>query len=206
MLVELIEHLRCPRDHDETTLVAATSRSADRFIAEGVLGCPACGAEFRIENGMAQFATPTRPTPPQRPSAEVAMRLAAFLDLTDSRGFALLSGGWCSQLDAIQKLSDTPIVLVNPPLGAGAGGQPAGVILCAEAIPLAAGSMRAAALDGELPPPLLESVLRAVRTGGRVVGPVALPVPDGVRELDRDASLWVGEKQGTLRLVSLERR
>lgn len=204
MFVGLIEQLRCPRDHAHTALVAATSHAEHRFITDGVLGCPACGAEFRIEAGVAHFAMPGRPTLPQRPSADVAMRLAAFLDLTDSRGFALLSGAWCSQLDEIQKLSETPIVLVNPPPGV--GGQPAGVMLCADAVPLAAGSMRAAALDGELSPSLLESVVRAVRAGGRVVGPTALPVPDGVRELDRDASMWVGEKEGTLRLVSLDRR
>lgn len=204
MFVELIEQLRCPREHQETALVVATSHTVERFISVGVLGCPSCGAEFRIDAGVAHFATPARPTQRQPLSADVAMRLAAFLDLTDSHGFALFSGGWCSQLDGIQKLTDTPIVLVNP--APGVGGQPAGVLLCGDAVPIAPGSMRAATVDGELSQSLRASVVRAVRAGGRVVGPAPLPVPDGVRELDRDGELWVGEREGTVRLVSLGRR
>ena len=196
MFVELIEQLRCPRDHAESALVVATSHTTDRYIARGVLGCPACGTEYRIEDGVARFGAAARPTPPQRPAAGVAMRLAAFLDLTDARGFAVLSGGWCSQLDEIQKLAETPLVLVNPPVGV--GGQPAGVLLCGDAAPVAAGSMRAVALDGELPPELRASLLRAVRSGGRVVGPTLLAVPEDVSELDRDDELWVGEKVSPL--------
>lgn len=201
MFVELIEQLRCPREHAASALVVATSRTDDRYIMAGVLGCPVCGAEFRIDAGMANFADPPRPTPPQRPSAELAVRLAAFLGLTDAHGFAVLSGAWGSQLDEIQKLSETPLVLINPPPGT--GGDPAGVLLCADVAPIAEGSMRAAALDGEQRRALSDSVVRAVRTGGRVVGPASLPVPEGVRELDRDDELWVGEREGSTRLVGI---
>lgn len=181
--------------------MAATS-TVDRHIMDGVLGCPTCAAEFRIVAGVARFDAP-QPTPVARPDADTAMRLAALLDLTDARGFALLAGAWCTQLDGIQRISDTPIALLNPP-GA-VGGMPAGVIQCGDRAPFAPGSLRAAALGADLTSALRDSIVRAVRSSGRVLGPVALAVPPDVNELARDDHMWVGEKAHKPRLVSLGR-
>ena len=135
------------------------------------------------------------------------MRLAAFLDLSDARGFALLCGRWGAQLDGIRRLSETPIVLVNPPNDF--AGDPAGVFVCGATMPFAPGSIRCAALDGDMPQSLIAAATRSVRRGGRVVGPATLPVPDGVTVLDRDDLLWVGERTGApdaaLRLLTLTR-
>lgn len=207
MYVELIEVLRCPGPHAEARLVVSASVTDARHIMDGVLGCPVCGAEFVIAGGIARVGTPRRTTQSQPPSAEIAMRLAAFLELTDARGFGVLCGRWGAQLDGVRRLAETPIVLVNPP--SDFAGDPAGVFLCGDAVPFAAGSLRAAALDADMPESLIASVVRAVRLGGRVLGPVACPLPAAVTELVRDDRLWVGEKEGALdaapRLVGLTR-
>ena len=209
MFVELIEQLRCPHPHEESQLIASASRTEARHIVEGVLGCPLCGAEFPITRGVARFSDPEATVAPQAPSAEMAMRLAAFLDLTDANGFALLCGRWGAQADAILRLADARLVLVNPPPNVRAD-VAAGVVVTRDIVPFAAGSARALALDEGMPS-LTDSAVGAVRTGGRVVGPSALGVPAGVTELTRDAHTWVAQRNAAPdrdaapRLVALTR-
>lgn len=202
MFVELLEALRCPRPHAETALVVAAGRMVDRHILDGTLGCPECGAEFEISNGITQFEIPARSSAEASPDTALGLRVAAFLELTDAKGFAILCGAWGAQLDPVQRVSDTPLVLVNPP--ARYGGEPAAVILC-NAIPLAALSARAAALDGDMSQAQIASAVGAVRSGGRLIGPASMPLPSGVNEVARDDALWVGEKPGALRFVELKK-
>lgn len=207
MFVELIEILRCPRDHDETALIVSTTRTVDRHILDGVLGCPVCHAEFPIVNGVARFAE-TNPSPAaESPSDEAAMRLAAFLELVDARGFAILFGRWGAHADRLRRIAETSVVLVNP--GATVVGDVAGTIITGERLPLAAGSARAAALDDSTGDAQADSAVRTVRQGGRVLGPVTRNVPNGLRELARDERLWVAEKtaapEAAPRLMGLQR-
>jgi uncharacterized protein YbaR (Trm112 family) len=206
VFVELIETLRCPRPHEDAQLVATSSRTEARHIVEGVLGCPVCGAEFTITNGIARFGEPSEETRPEKPGAETAMRLAAFLELTDARGFALLCGRWGAHADAIHQLAETQLVLVNPPSSAPVD-VAAGVVLLRDVVPFAAGSARALALDEPASRDFVRSAVRAVRAGGRVLGPATLELPEGVTELVRDERMWVGEKtaasDATPRLVSI---
>lgn len=207
MFVELIEALRCPREHEESSLVAAAIRTEARHITHGTLGCPVCNAEFVIANGVVHFDAPARATPSEPPTAETAMRLAAFLELTDARGFALLCGSWGAHAGKIHELSDTPLVLVNPPSPASA--DAAGVVMARDVIPFAAGSARALAIDAGASAAFVASALDALAPGGRVLGPVSLPVPAGVVEIARDVRAWVAQKNAashaTPRLVSLQR-
>lgn len=207
MFVELIEYLRCPAAHEESVLVAAADRSEQRHIVSGVLGCPVCGAEYPISSGVVRFG-PVEVLAAEPPSIEVAMRIAAFLELTDARGFALLCGRWGAHAGPLAGLVHTPLVLVNPPAGAELS-RAAAVIETGAALPLAPGVARAAALD----PALAASpdiVLRAVRAGGRVLGPADLPLPAGATEVARDTREWVAEKKAApepvSRLVPLTRR
>ena len=208
MFVELIEQLRCPRDHEDAHLVASADRTEERHIVAGTLGCAVCGAEFRIAKGEAWFDDAAPAAAPAEGDAETAMRLAAFLELTDARGFALLLGAWAAHADQLGRLSDTPLVLVNPPPGLLP--DAAAVIHVGSRLPFAPGAARAAALDGGFPAALLASAVRTVRPGGRLVGPAALALPAGARELVRDAHVWVAEKSAAPdepapRLVSLKR-
>ena len=135
------------------------------------------------------------------------MRLAAFLELTDARGFALLCSRWAIHLEFLGRLTETPIVAVNPSLAMPV--RLAAGAIRAKVIPFAQGSARAFALGNTSSSDIIASGVRAVRAGGRVLGPATLPVPEGVTEIVRDEEMWVGEKnaapEGAPRLVSLKR-
>lgn len=208
MFVELIESLRCPNDHEESPLIASATRSEARHIVQGVLGCPVCRAEFPITDSIADFGAQPPAAFADVPSPEAAMRIAAFLELTDARGFALLAGRWATHIEPLGRLTETPIVAVNPPSAMPA--RLAAGVVRSKVIPFAAGSARAVAFDDLSSAELVGSGVRAVRAGGRVLGPATLPVPDGVTELVRDEMVWVGEKAAasspTPRLVSLSKR
>ncbi len=207
MFVELIEALRCPREHEESPLVVTASHTEARHILEGTLGCPICQAEFQIRAGEALFDADVA-AEVIAPNPEAAMRLAAFLDLTDAHGYAILCGSWGGHAEEIRSISETPLMLMNPPPGVDV--MATGIVRVRGRLPLAALAGRAVALDdrrGEVP---VASIMAAVRPEGRVVGPLALPLPEGVRELTRDAQMWVGEKSATSedptrRLIALRR-
>jgi uncharacterized protein YbaR (Trm112 family) len=208
VFVELIEFLRCPRAHDETALVASTMKVADRHIVDGTLGCPACGAEFPVIAGITRFDDAPLTETAESPSDDTAMRLAAFLELTDAGGFAFLCGVWGVHAERVRRLTDTPLVFVNPPANAPLDIASA-VIVCRDVIPLAEESARAAALDGATSVSLIASAVRVVRPGGRIVGSVALEVPPALAEIARDDHMWVGQKKAAAdappRLIRLER-
>jgi uncharacterized protein YbaR (Trm112 family) len=191
VFVELIETLRCPRAHEETHLVVAATRTESRHIVEGTLGCPTCGAEFPIRQGVAEFDRPPF-TAFELPDAEVATRLAALLQLTDAHGFALLCGRWCVHAELLRQVTDTPVVLVNHSIAAPV--RVAAAAIRSRTIPFAASSARALAVDEVSPAELVAAGVRAVMTGGRVLGPTTVAVPAGVTELVRDDRVWVGEK------------
>ena len=197
MFIELVDALRCPVPHDESWLVASATHMEARHIVEGTLGCPVCHAEYPVRRGVVDFrrapsGAPRAPTARPRDAAE-AMRLAAFLGLADAGGFAVLLDGWGSQAPALRELVETPLILVDPP--AGVEGEPGvSVLLTDGPIPLATGASRGTAIDGDAALRVPEAV-RITRAGGRLVGPPGAALPRDVRELARDDTLWVGEKE-----------
>jgi uncharacterized protein YbaR (Trm112 family) len=192
MFVELLETLRCPRPHEDSSLIASATRTDARHIVEGTLGCPVCGAEFAIRSGITYFDDAPPSLPSEHPSADTAMRLAAFLELTDGRGFALLCGRWGVHADQINRIAQTPLVLVNSPENV--GGEIAAIIRSADAAPFAPGSAQAVALDERVSPALSASLVHVVRPGGRVIGPTTVAVPPTVAEVVRDDQIWIAEK------------
>lgn len=204
MFVELLEHFRCPAPHEQSLLVVAATRSEQRHILDGVLGCPTCGAEYPIAGGVARFDRGERPDA-EPASVATAMRLAAFLELTDARGFAVLCGRWAAHARPLAELAETPLLLVNPPRGADVS-RAAAVIETGSALPLAPGAARAIALDPRLRLSG-ENAVRCVRQGGRVLAPAAMELAAGLAEIARDALDWVAEKTAAPapRLVSLKR-
>lgn len=215
MYVELIDALRCPRPHvpgpngsppTDTWLVAATRRSDGRCIIDGILGCPVCRAEYRIEGGVANFgaarderapdvvAVDASAGDPSDPEITLdALRLAALLNLTTPGGIIAVGGDWDVALDGVADLTDVRALVVQPahaytprePFGALVGGE----------LPVAAGALRGVALDARTATPArLAAAVRALRPGGRLVAPADPPVPNGMRELARDAAHWVAER------------
>lgn len=193
MFIELVDTLRCLAPHEESWLVLSSSRMQERHVLEGALGCPVCRAEYRISAGEVHMGGQCAPSVTDAPAAgpDSGVRLAAQLALTDALGFAVLCGGWALHADALHVTTGVPLLLVNPP-GHLSPQRQHSVIRTAGTLPLAAASARAVALDGGVDP---ASAVRAARTGARLAGPVTLPLPQGVRELARDDSVWVGERE-----------
>lgn len=162
----------------------------------GVLGCPICRAEYPIVDGVAHFddACGAARTPAVAADEAEAMRLAAFLDLSDPRGFAVLVGSLGAHARLVQRLTAVHLLLVDPPreieMGQGISGLTAG-----GALPLAHGSARGVALDERATPALLLAASLVVRPGGRLVAPISHEVPPGITELVRDERVWIGARE-----------
>jgi uncharacterized protein YbaR (Trm112 family) len=212
MFIELLDLLRCPNDHEESSLVLAARQTEGRDVTEGVLGCPVCQAEYPITAGVARFDVGAPATTPSVPPDEnAAVRLAATLDLTGHRGYAILVGTWGNHAPLVRDLTDVPLMLVNPPadveMGAGLSGLTIGSHWTS--LPLATARARAVALDDTIMPTQLASVLATVSPGGRILAPVSLPLPNGVTELARDGEHWIAERAQTpiaSGIISLGRR
>src|SRR5215211_2670247 len=120
MHIELVDALRCPRRHGDTWLVASIARMDDRDILEGTLGCPECGAEYPVHDGIVSFETEgggasadDREVPTELDEGEV-MRLAAMLDLASAGGVAMVAGDWAAHARALNDLTSVRLLLVNP--------------------------------------------------------------------------------------------
>ncbi len=194
MFIELVDALRCPVPHGESWLVAAAVRMESRHIVAGTLGCPVCSAEYPIRDGVVDFRRVASSALAARgpSSADDAMRIAALLDLSDAQGFAVLLGGWGSHAAELTSVAEVPLVLIDPPIDV-AGSPGISVVRCDGPLPLADGAARAMAMDaGDAV--RVDSAVRATRATGRILAPVSVGVPDGVRELARDDHAWVGER------------
>ncbi|MFL5613261.1 MAG: hypothetical protein ACJ796_06335 [Gemmatimonadaceae bacterium] len=211
MFIELAEVLRCPNSHDESWLVLAADRVDGRDAMEGTLGCPVCKCEFDIKKGIAQFAGPPRTKSELAYDIGEATRLAALLDLTDARGYAILVGEVGTLGETLRDLVEVQLLLINPRADIEMGKGLSGLTIHDDwaVLPLAAATARAVALARATTPPQLEAALTVVKVGGRVVAPIALAVPDGVIELARDDRHWVAERTRaplSSGIISLERR
>lgn len=209
MFIELLDLLRCPRPHEESWLVLAATRTEDRDVLEGVLGCPVCHAEYPIIGGVAMFASHRAMVPRSAPNEKEALRLAASLDLTTPRGYAVLVGEWGIQAPLVLAMTDVQLLLVNPPAGIVMGHGLSGLTVddASAALPLAPGTARGLALDHTATPAQLASALAVVSGGGRVLAPATLPLPDGLSELARDDRHWIGERTtASSGVVSITRR
>jgi hypothetical protein len=211
VLIELVDALRCPRAHDTTWLVASADRTEGRDIMAGTLGCPICHAEYPIRNGVVWFEPEGASPLPHRSGSgldpHAAIQLAAFLDLSDPRGFAVLSGSWGAAAPLLVGQVPTHLVVMNPRPHVAAGNG-VSVLEISTGIPLADGSCRGVALDAaHADAPHLDAAVRVLQPRGRLVGPAATPMPSGVTELARDDRLWVAER-GTAppRLITLQSR
>src|SRR5688500_776527 len=110
MHLELADLLRCTASHEATPLVASADRIAARAILDGVLGCPLCGAEYPIVDGVVGYA-PARAVgagagePAGGDGLDAwAARTAALLDATDPRAVQLLVGAPVALARAVQRL------------------------------------------------------------------------------------------------------
>ena len=199
MHVDLIDHLRCPRTHEESALVASIDRADGRDIETGSLGCPVCLAHYPIQGFVADFAGAMPSGLPfddesMQPDDAGVMRAAALLDARVPGSWYLLFGAWGSLAAALVVSFDVRCVLLNPRADV-APADGVSMLRVADRLPLAPGWAAGAALDGAAAqsPPLVEGARYALRAGARLVAPAASPLPREVLELARDESWWVAE-------------
>jgi uncharacterized protein YbaR (Trm112 family) len=210
MHLDLIDALRCPARHDESTLVASIDRLDGRYIAEGSLGCPVCRARYPIGGFVAWFtpaetaAKATDPAP--RIGDDALLRAAALLDMRAPGARYLLTGTWGWLAAALAAAYDVQLVVLNPPPGVEPG-DGLSILRVGDRLPMAAGTAAGVAIDASVAgqQELLGGLLAAVRPAGRLVGPVTLERPRGTTELARDDRHWVAERSAPELTIPLRR-
>jgi hypothetical protein len=189
MFIPLVDLLRCTQPHEETWLVASIEQAEERFIIEGMLGCPTCLAEYPIRAAIVYFSERAPSAASTPPDEHEAMRVAAALDLTDQRMTVLLLGRWGAHAAYITAFSPAQLLLLNPPEGIASGDGLS--VLVSDVAPLAAASVNAIAVDGTESNEMLASLRRSLRAGGRLLAPITVSLPPGFVELVRDDDVWV---------------
>jgi hypothetical protein len=200
VFIELIDLLRCINAHEETWLVASFKTVANRFVLEATLGCPSCSAQYPVKEGIADFTAGVQfpRWEAERAAAshrreELATRAGAYLDVTEPGATIVLGGVWAYAAQELSEMSEVRVLALNAPDEVKES-PTVGLVRVGSDIPLAPGSVLGVALDAWFPAKIIESAVRAVRPGGRIVGPVAIPAPAELSVLAHDDNYWVAQK------------
>jgi hypothetical protein len=194
--LELVDVLRCPRPHAPSVLIASIDRISGRSVDRGTLACPVCDARFGIVDGgvvfdRRHFVEHRAERTIVAAAADRVTRAAALLGLAEPGGLVLLGGDSADVAAGLHDIADVSVILHNPP--GPVVGWDAVTPIYGERVPLASGVVRGAMVDARVADAVVD-VVRALRPAGRLVAPADFPVPEGVRELARDADEWVGER------------
>ena len=204
MHLEVVQALRCPADHEPTWLVARTDLLDARHIVEGILGCPVCDAEYPVTGGVVRLGT-ALPAPHAALDGDAPLRAAALLDLTTPHGLVLLAGDWARiAVDVAAMVDEIHLVALDAPADAPPPGLGVSAVEAGACIPLRASVARGIALDqAHATAGAMKDAVEALRPGGRLIAPVAVPLPSALVELARDAGWWVAERPVEAPVVSL---
>lgn len=188
---DLLDALRCPRDHEESWLVAMVTRANGATLVDADLACPVCGAEFGVRNSHADFGSASRVASDGKPEAT---RVAALLGALPGATPVLLTGRYTRAGAAIAELVDVPQVWLDAPADADANVPVLSRLYGADRLPLGVETLAAAAIDAvHGNSHLLMSITRALRVGGRVLSAATIDRPADLREVARDDQEWVAE-------------
>jgi len=166
--IELIDLLRCTEAHEESQLVAAFNRVDGRHVIEAKLGCPVCGAEFFIRDGVAIFGDVTLGSPMIDTGGMYAFRISAFLALSEPGKTVLLAGRLANVSASVAETTGARVISLNSPSPTRMLDNVA-EIRGASALPLASRSLDGIALDiAHTAPELLGESARLLRPGGRL--------------------------------------
>ncbi|MFI5232720.1 MAG: hypothetical protein ACHQSE_09430 [Gemmatimonadales bacterium] len=205
MFVDLLEKLRCPNEHEPSPLIATASRTVDRHIIEGTLGCPVCHAEFEVRHGALELGD-SEIVPMLTAAAlsdERRMRTGALLGLDERGGLYVLDFISSYFISGLRELSPNSMFVALSG-DAGIEGASGVIVGHGEGIPLAAGCARGIVLD-HATPKLLRAAVNALAAGGRLVAPADARVPTGIREIAADSAQWVGEREAVPTLSGIRR-
>jgi len=200
MFIELIDQLRCINAHEDTWLVASFKTVSNRFVLEGSLGCPSCSAQYPIAEGIADFsaglalpACEAERAAASHNREEHATRAGAYLDATEPGATIVLGGVWAYAAEELGQMAEVRVLALNAPAGVKESDR-VGLVHVGSEIPVAAGSVYGVAFDAWFPAKLVASAIKAVRPGGRIVGPVTIPAPAELSVLAHDENYWVAQK------------
>lgn len=203
MFLELVDSLRCVRPHEDSWLIARADELVGRHIVQGELGCPICGARYRVREGVVDFRADAAGAETPRVACStreqgldsdqaLALRAAALLALTEPGGLVVLAGDWCATAGALLEMIEGVQFLAFDPEPELKSGGALSLACIADVLPLAAACTRGIALDAaHATPSLLAGAARALVPDGRLIAPSSAPVPDSLRELARDDERWV---------------
>ena len=197
MFTELIDTLRCPNPHEDSWLVATSTKTAGRHIVTGKLGCPVCRAIFEIVDAEVLFAPAAGLQSSRVLDKDAAFRLAAQLHLLEAPQPVLLTGRWSAAVQPLRTIVSTVIMFVaNATSVVTLDERVSSLRMPATGIPLATGSLRAIALDAaHATPDLLSDSARVLRASGRLVAAAAtLLDPSLWRTLATDSDVIVAER------------
>jgi uncharacterized protein YbaR (Trm112 family) len=189
MYIELIDLLRCPREHADSWLVVAFNKMDGRFVVEGKLGCPVCSSSYRIREGIAdlrrgEVSEPNAQKSEQVSDADAAMRAAALLGLTKPNSLIVLAGSSAGLAHEVSAIADARVLALNPDKVIEESEKVA-VIRADDRLPFAPGSIDGIMLD-EATAAFAHDASRTLRQGGRLIAPRGMTLPKGLRELARD--------------------
>jgi len=168
-----------------------------RMVVRGVLGCPICQREFRINRGVAVFELNGRTgdAAPTLTDSIPADAIVAFLGLEGPGGYLGLFGG-ASGLGASLEtaLPGVHLVALNPPDGW--TGSPSVSVLRGPTAPIKSRSLRGVVLGGDIgsSPEWQKEAGRCVLPGLRVVGEGTPPRLPELESLGEAGDWWVARK------------
>ena len=200
MFTELIDQLRCPNAHEDSWLVATSTRTGSRHILDGKLGCPVCKATFDIVDGEALFTVAPVLRSTITLDDDAAMRLAAQLHLVEAPQPVMLTGQWSRAVAPLRRIVPTVTIFVGDATSVIAlDAQVSLLRLPASRIPLATGTLRGLALDrAHANDACVTDAARIVRTNGRLLIPAGTALDDALwRTLAADAEVTVAERLPT---------
>jgi uncharacterized protein YbaR (Trm112 family) len=207
MYIELIDLLRCPREHADSWLVAAFNRIEERFVIEGKLGCPICSATYQIADGLVdlreggEVSVVGQKRDSTGATEDAAIRSAALLDLTKPDSLVVLAGSSSTLSHQLNNIADARVIALNPTSRVQETERVA-VVLTDIRLPVAPGSVDGILLD-ERSAAFAQDAARILRQGGRLIAPTTANLPASFRELARDDNEIVAESLGDM--ISLSR-
>ena len=201
MYIELIDLLRCPREHSDSWLVAAFDQMDGRFVTAGKLGCPVCSASYRIRDGIvdlseAEYEITHGCSGLVYPDEKAAVRAAALLGLAKPNTVVVLAGDASSLAHNVSEIAEARVIALNSTAGIDESEKVA-VVLSDRRLPFAPGSIDGIMVD-ETTIQFVPDALRVLRQGGRLIVPMGTTLPAGFRELARDDREVVAESIGEL--------
>ncbi len=198
MFIELTEYLLCPNGHDPEYCVAVPVRMEGRHVVEGVVGCPACKAEFAISGGVLQLHGGSPPADesirkaPPDPVPDAAS-VHTLLGLDGPGGYVVLVGAVAVLADQLQELlPDVHLICINSPGETRPGGA-VSLIESPAGMGLRDAMARGVVVGGELDPAWTDEALRVVLPGRHAVvlrGSVKVPRGAEVLALSQDISVF----------------